>query len=596
MPHAQAVPSAGFQALILCGPGVSLNTFTSSPDEFPKALVPIANRPMVWYPLEWCYRLGITNIRLITPPSSAAALETAFSQNPHLTSLPLPKPDIIAPRDLTQTTGTAEILRLPEVQKEIVGDFLLLPCDLVCEIGGEAFLELWMIQQAGLGGASGVPSEMSLHKMSIGGEKGGRRGGLGVWYQTKGDGGVKGEETDFVATSPLPAPVVSIPPGSHRQNLSHLVYSIPTDTLKDITEEKKSFPVRHSLLRKHANVKMLTTHRDAHIYFFPYWILDMVKRNEKMDSIAEDVVGWWAKAGWQDGLGEKLGLRDVFDSTEEQDADENNMGNSTFIEEDIDVGSMSSTWTSQLGGGISDHNSSSKPSSHYASRVQDPRSTLHPLSASASQQPKSKLLIPPMLAYTHSQPPSTTLLHRVDTAALLLTVSLRLAKLDSLDDLGPGNRTLASPFAHASKVAYPPGLASRCTVTRGDCLIAENVTVEERAVIKESVIGANCKVEAGARLTRCLLMDGTVVGEKCKLDGCILGRRSRIGKESVLRDCEVQEGNVIPDETDAKNEKFMIFEGLDDESAEGGDAFDLSGGNGDGEDDEVLDVHDIIAN
>lgn len=61
MPHAVAVPPAGFQALILCGPGASLNTFTSTPDEFPKALIPIANRPMVWYPLEWCYRMGITS-------------------------------------------------------------------------------------------------------------------------------------------------------------------------------------------------------------------------------------------------------------------------------------------------------------------------------------------------------------------------------------------------------------------------------------------------------------------------------------------------------------------------------------------------------
>ena len=61
MPHATNMPSPGFQAIILCGPGVSLNTFTSNPEEYPKALVPIANRPMVWYPLDWCYRAGITS-------------------------------------------------------------------------------------------------------------------------------------------------------------------------------------------------------------------------------------------------------------------------------------------------------------------------------------------------------------------------------------------------------------------------------------------------------------------------------------------------------------------------------------------------------
>jgi translation initiation factor eIF-2B subunit gamma len=66
MPHAVPVPFSGFQAIILCGPGVSLNTFTSNPEEFPKALIPIANRPMVWYPLDWCYRMGITSMLFIT--------------------------------------------------------------------------------------------------------------------------------------------------------------------------------------------------------------------------------------------------------------------------------------------------------------------------------------------------------------------------------------------------------------------------------------------------------------------------------------------------------------------------------------------------
>lgn len=50
----------GFQALILCGPGVSLNTFTSKPDDFPKCLIQVANRPMVYYPIEFCRRTGIT--------------------------------------------------------------------------------------------------------------------------------------------------------------------------------------------------------------------------------------------------------------------------------------------------------------------------------------------------------------------------------------------------------------------------------------------------------------------------------------------------------------------------------------------------------
>ena len=141
MPHA-VMPQSGFQALILCGPGIGLSTFTSVPSEFPKALVSVANRPMVWYVLDWCYRMGVTDITMITPPASKATIAAALAQNPYLTSLPSPTPDLLAPADLEHTTPTAELLRLPEIQAVIESDFLLLPCDLVCDISGDTFLSL----------------------------------------------------------------------------------------------------------------------------------------------------------------------------------------------------------------------------------------------------------------------------------------------------------------------------------------------------------------------------------------------------------------------------------------------------------------------
>jgi translation initiation factor eIF-2B subunit gamma len=56
MPHAGPMD---FQALILCGPGGSLNTFTSRPEEYPKCLIQVANRPMVFYAIDYCRRSGV---------------------------------------------------------------------------------------------------------------------------------------------------------------------------------------------------------------------------------------------------------------------------------------------------------------------------------------------------------------------------------------------------------------------------------------------------------------------------------------------------------------------------------------------------------
>ncbi|KAF1998339.1 eukaryotic translation initiation factor-like protein subunit eIF2B-gamma [Amniculicola lignicola CBS 123094] len=551
MPHA-TLPSPGFQALILCGPGASFTTFTSSPKDIPKALLPIANRPMVWYPLEWCYRMGVTDITIITPPESLDAIEAAMSQNPHLTSLPAPRPDILAPKDLTHETATAEIFRLPEVLSAVTGDLIVLPCDIVCELDGTSLMDAWLVEESGFGAASGGLRNTGLAvPFSSGGEKLGRRGGLGVWYQTKGEGSVKGQETDFIVTTPLAAPIVPPPAESLRRNISNLVYTVPKDTLKDIAEENNNIPLRHSLIRKHGRAKMLTTYRDAHIYLFPYWVVEMMRKNERFDSISEDVLGWWAKAGWQDGLGDKLGLRDIFHGADQSGSDDGYVPDT-----EIDVSSLSSTY---FKGADTDNTTTA-----MASRVQN--SNIPQAVQSLSSKPKLK--VPPILAYVQPSDPTLPLIRRVDTAHLLLTVSLRLAKLPSIEEQG------TSPFAHASKIAHKETIPRRCRIEAENSLLAENVIVEEKTNIKESVIGANCKIAEGARLLRCLLMDGVEVGMNVQLTDCILGRRCRIaggegkgGEKTVLKECEVQDGQVVEWGTEAKGEKFMRFEGLSDDGS-----------------------------
>ncbi|KAG7285563.1 hypothetical protein NEMBOFW57_010192 [Staphylotrichum longicolle] len=511
MPHAVSIATPGLQALILCGPGSSFPTFTANPDENPKALLPIANRPMVWYPLEFCYRAGITNITVICPPSAEEAISTALKTNPFLTSLPFPRPDLLAPKDLDQNTGTAEILRLPELQEIVTSDFLVLPCDLVCELGADKLLQAWMVKSASLEDLVG-----DSHS------QGPRSGGMGVWYPTKTGTPIKGEETDFVATIPLPPSTVLPAKGSLFPDMAKVVYSLPTDSLKDLLEEKKGFPLRHALLRQHPRVRMLTTHRDAHIYIFPHWVMQLIKENERLETLGEDVVGWWAKSTWQKGLSSKVGLDTVL----------------------------------------------RRPASDTSDGHLTP-------SGGSTTLPPRKLALDSRA--TDAPNPVIT---------LLLQISLQLAKLPSLEETGPDSP--ASPFAHARKVAYPEGVKSRTTITKADSLVADNVTVQEKTSIKETVVGANCQIGEGAKLSQCLLMDGVVVGKNCKLTKCILGKRSEIGEGCVLTECEVQENLLVEVKTEAKDEKFMSSSGLEATEQEL-DAFDDDDGIDAGGDDDAED-------
>lgn len=450
------------------------------------------------------------DIHLISPSTGCKALEAALAQNPHLTSLPSPKPDILAPDGLTYTTPTAEILRLPEVQATVTGDFVVLPCDLVSELPGEALLEAWLVDQRNLGSRSTI------------GESG-RGGGLGVYFETRGDDYIKGAETDFIITTALPSAPVPACKTSLRPNISKLLYTTTSDSLRDMIDEEQAFPVRTGLVRKHGKIRILTTFRDAHIYLFPHWIMDWVKRNDRFDSISEDVLGWWVKCEWQDGLARKLHLSDSARSTEAKSLN-GERADRTTISGNIDLASMSSTHTSSL---------------------------------DAASDTSNERQIPSMLAYIHPAPitsKSAALIRRVDTSALLLSTSLHIASLP--ED--------PHPHAHASKISTPSLVAPHTTIEKTTTLIGANTSVAKHCTIKTSCIGSNCLIAEGAKISGSLLMDGVSIGEKVVLQGCIIGRRSAVGKGAILKECEVQEGFVVDDGVEGMGEKYSVFEGLDD--------------------------------
>ncbi|EME39286.1 hypothetical protein DOTSEDRAFT_139030 [Dothistroma septosporum NZE10] len=527
MPHA-TTPNPGLQAFILCGPGESLSTFTSNPKDFSKALVPIANRPMVWYPIDWCYRMGITGeyIILITPPESQPALQAALVTHPALTSLPGRKPEILAPRELTQTTGTGALLRLPEVQSVIASDFVILPCDLISELDGIKLVQRWL-ELSPLNNSQ----RPSLPPMI-------RKGGFGLYYPTGGLDGIshKKDETDLIATTDFPTGRV---PLTQRLTAERVMITMPTDTVRDKLEEDKDiFKIRDALPRKTGKVKILTKHRDAHVYIFPKWVKQFVAENEQFDSISEDVMGWWAKAQWQTGLAAKLSMDDALDSEKTKQDD---LADSYHLEvDDTNTTTPLSTTKVSLPARCA-----AQTSATFASRVDSTTSTA---------TPPARLSIPPLLAYIQppnkktAPAPDQPLIRRVDTSHALLSVSLYLAKQSSTHALG-----------HENKVHPTVKLGPQSRVAQEDSLVAENTIIGTRSIIKESVIGANCEIGDNVRLNRCLLMDGVTIGNGAQLSGCIMGRRARVEGRPTAP------SQPMPSAEDAKKSKARERPEYDDE-------------------------------
>ena len=466
------------------------------------------------------------------------------------------------------------------MQSVIKSDFFLLPCDLICDVPGEIFLETYLTTLAGLGGvgtSSGSELDVSNSKPGgLGGERSGRRGGLSIWYNTiNREESVKSEECDFMCTSKLdlehkaPIPRSDIDSEQPRGTLRKLVWTMPMSELLDKCEEDKSWKIRQSLLSRYGSVKCLTKFRDAHIYLFPYWVKDFARLNEDFESISEDLVGTWAKAEWRKpSYRARFGMRKLFGRSNGHKDTQTLTREERPIEEEIDLLSLSSTRTTRH---PASPKSTAKQTAQLASRVQaDPDdSILSPddEDSIADRDNDSSPLAPPILSYILPSAPSAPLIRRVDTTPLLLSLSLLLAKIPSLDESSPSGKhtSTTSPFAHQSKVAATATIAPQVTITRADTLIDSNTTVASKCVIKSSVIGSSVSIGSGTRLTNCLIMDGATIGERCVLTGTVVGKKANIGKGCTLTGCEVQDGNVLSDGTDGKKgEKFLVG-GLEDE-------------------------------
>lgn len=438
---------------------------------------------------------------MVCPSGARQAIQTAMNTNPHLTRLPHPRASIVSPPGLDQTTGTAKLLTFKEIYNTVKGDFVVLPCDLICSVSPEKVIQAWTSSVINPVGSLRV-------KRLLSGETIQQNGGFCMWYDTKVTP-VKGEETDFGVFAPLPSQTHPCPKGFLMPHMSQLVTTMPADSFSDMMEERRALLIRTGLMRSHPKIRLTTSLRDAHFYIFPRWILDVAENNSSLETIGEDLMGWWAKAEWQPGLARKMRIPEV----------------------------------------LQEHDQKTPRPRDYASPIPSPAAEQQspaegPCDMYRFPHDESAPVIPPIIAYTHpfDEAPEA-IVRRADTSRLLLQVSLELAKLPSIEEGGK------SPLAHAKKIAFPEGVQSRTTITTANSLIEGGVIVEQKTSIQQSVIGANCIISEGVKLLRCVVMDGVTVGRYCRLTGCILGRRSIIKEGVTLTDCEVQENLIIEEKS-----------------------------------------------
>ncbi|KAI8139474.1 nucleotide-diphospho-sugar transferase [Fennellomyces sp. T-0311] len=240
-----------FQAVVLAGYGSTNRLYPiSEEDNVPKALLPVANKPIISYTLDWLEKAGIHDAILLIQASGTAhqKLSTYISRG-YQGSVHC---NVVT---VDEDCGSADALR--SIKDKIERDFIVVPCDLITDLNPRDILDIHRVED---------PTMTALFYES------------NLLEAGKDDG---------------LAPYVGIDP-IH----SSLVYKVRRS-------EDEDFSMRMSLLNKFPRVRVHTDLGDAHLYIFKRWVIDMVADKENISSISEDLVPMLVKCQYQKKMVER---------------------------------------------------------------------------------------------------------------------------------------------------------------------------------------------------------------------------------------------------------------------------------------------------
>ncbi|ODV97802.1 hypothetical protein PACTADRAFT_47655 [Pachysolen tannophilus NRRL Y-2460] len=139
-----------FHAIIFCGKGNLLSPFSSvRASGVPKALLPIANKAMIEYVLEWCDQAPFKEVTVVCDNDDFVAIKPVVDAYINLKRdkdiLKFSKMNCIGfDGELLTTTG--EIVN--SLRDRIISDFVILPCDFITDLPPQVLIEAYRNRSA----------------------------------------------------------------------------------------------------------------------------------------------------------------------------------------------------------------------------------------------------------------------------------------------------------------------------------------------------------------------------------------------------------------------------------------------------------------
>uniref|UniRef100_A0A8C6U2P0 Translation initiation factor eIF2B subunit gamma n=1 Tax=Neogobius melanostomus TaxID=47308 RepID=A0A8C6U2P0_9GOBI len=198
----------------------------------PKAMLPVGNKPVIWYSLNLLERVGFEEVIVITTKE----VQKMMSTDPKIKEVKM-KLDVVCIQE-DGDMGTADALR--HIQQKIKTDILVLSCDLITDVALHEVVDLFR----------------KTHEFTetVPGQKGKKK---------------TAEQRDFVGVD---------------HSGKRLLFMANEADLED------GLSIRKSIMRKHPRMHIKTGLVDAHLYCLKKELVDFLSENKSISSIRGELV------------------------------------------------------------------------------------------------------------------------------------------------------------------------------------------------------------------------------------------------------------------------------------------------------------------
>ncbi|RDB16855.1 putative translation initiation factor eIF-2B subunit gamma [Hypsizygus marmoreus] len=508
-----------FLAVLLAGFGNELLPLTSDhgDEPCPKALLPVVNKPMIDYVLNWIEQSGIRDVLLICPaihrPTLYHHIHSGTSVAPSSLNIDLQTYD----ESQDTSVGTCTLLR--HFSSRIPEDFVLVPCDFIPP--------------------PSLPLSLLLDKFRVDAIFDGSIATT-CWFAAHRP--EKGSFPDEWGPSPPPVPIVWDEPTG---TLLHI------DTPDDLDRNPEEIELRMALLSRYPRTKLSSSFQDSHVYVCRRSVLDVLHEKRHFDSIREEFVPWLLKVHYQRTKREKYArfLNPITNTTSQTLA----LKHSTMLSRHQNNVSHDS---------IGLH--TKDPS------VSGPTS---PMEADGDYGDSNSFRVGVII---HRADAGFAI--RVNTIPSFLEMNRRLLSQTTYSlPTDPKNRSLIDQKAQISSdtmIGDSTQVSERTTIKKS--VIGRHCVIGKMVKIVGCVLLDHCVIEDGAKLDGCILGKNTKVGAKAELSRCVTqaGYEVSAGESVKGEKLDISDWTANPEDGDDEGSDEETGEGTDDDDDDGDDESD----------------------